>query len=479
MSPDALIPCETVPPYTLPLTIEQFEAALRTGHGRAWQHAVDCGVADRLDAVVYACMHNLAYDAQCEGDRADWMLALVEAAGVTNLVTPLLLQAGNEPPDQDEGFWHAVQRCRVMLELAKRGEDAARALLYQSFRPNGETMDLIGCAEILELDGADGLIFVCQKLGQWIAQDASRLVDDQPLWKFDERAQPGVAARLLKSVRWNDPDIARYLDAVSAQSDFNTSTANTDLEPGAAPSRPRRLYKNLDSFRFDDAIADQRMQAIESRSADDVIDWVRAAPEEAIGGWLRSWGRRAPEQYLMKVADALADETHPPRLCKFLLVFQRRAIPIVTDALLRLAEHPTPDVRWLLNYVLSHVADPRVRELALRCLTPERMLESSLLLFRSNLKPGDAETIERALFLPDDPEGRHGIILDLLKLFEKQFSPESARLMLFAYEHSPCGNCRVRATKVLAEIGAVPEWLAEECRFDAMEELRERFAKET
>ncbi len=197
MLPDDLIPSTTSPPYSLPLPIERFEAALRTGHGRAWQHAVNCGVADRLDAVVYACMHCLAYDAQCEGNRAEWMLALIDAAGVTDVVTPMLLESAAQPPDEDEGFWHAVQRCRVMLELAKRGEDAARALLYQSFRPNGETMDLIGCAEILELDGADGLIFVCQKLGQWIAEDASRQVDDQPLWKFDERAQPGVAARLL------------------------------------------------------------------------------------------------------------------------------------------------------------------------------------------------------------------------------------------------------------------------------------------
>ncbi len=180
----------------------------------------------------------------------------------------------------------------------------------------------------------------------------------------------------------------------------------------------------------------------------------------------------------MTVAEALANENHPPRLCKYLLAFRRRRIPILTDKLLRLAEHPVRDVRWLMNIVLADVADPRVRELALRRLTPDGMLEKSLLLFVSNLEAGDAGLIEGALHVPDDPDDLHGIIHDLLDIFEKPAGGEAARLMLFAYEHSPCGNCRARAVKALDKIDAVPAWMAQECRFDAMEELRERFAKQ-
>ena len=72
----------TPAPFRLPLNDAQFRRALQAGHGRALMHVVRHGVGQSLEAVVDACIHNRAYDAQCEGDRARWMLEIIDAGHV-------------------------------------------------------------------------------------------------------------------------------------------------------------------------------------------------------------------------------------------------------------------------------------------------------------------------------------------------------------------------------------------------------------
>ena len=165
-------------------------------------------------------------------------------------------------------------------------------------------------------------------------------------------------------------------------------------------------------------------------------------------------------------------QSHPDRLCKYLRVFGRRALPDFDARLLAYAEHADREVRCLANRALSRVAHPQVRRLAVERLSAGKVSEDELGLLRSNYELGDAALIEPLLRAPEDTDELHALTLDLVGLFEAHTVAESASAMAFVYEESPCSNCRSRAAGVLADSGQLAPWLREECRDDCSEATR-------
>ena len=104
------IPSTDTPPFSLPLSVREFERALSIGHGRAWLHASRHGVDGLHDVITHALLHSLAFDVQCEGDRGPWMMAIVDAANAGDLFYPKIIERVHEPPEGDYAYWHIHQR---------------------------------------------------------------------------------------------------------------------------------------------------------------------------------------------------------------------------------------------------------------------------------------------------------------------------------------------------------------------------------
>ena len=175
---------------------------------------------------------------------------------------------------------------------------------------------------------------------------------------------------------------------------------------------------------------------------------------------------------LAVVFEAMVLQSDAGRLCKYLGVFGRRALPVFDSRLLRYAEHESSDVRRSANRALSHYSHPEVRRLAIERVSDGRFLEDELRLLMKNYQPGDAAILERAIHAPEDRDHLHGLIFDLVQLFEANPVVEAAQPMHFVYEESPCSNCRCNAVKVLIATDSAPEWLLEESRYDSSEETR-------
>ena len=58
------------------LSKEEFFTALKRGHGRAFLHVQNFGLAGVADLVLEACLKNPVYDRQCESSRAAWLYSL-------------------------------------------------------------------------------------------------------------------------------------------------------------------------------------------------------------------------------------------------------------------------------------------------------------------------------------------------------------------------------------------------------------------
>ena len=111
------------------LTADAFRDALCKGLGRAVLHVRKHGCSGVEQHILDACLHDLAYDAQCEGNRAPWLypiLCLCKDKKPFRDAILESLQAATEHYDAGQLF--ALARF-----FAKEGDAAARSAIYEKF----------------------------------------------------------------------------------------------------------------------------------------------------------------------------------------------------------------------------------------------------------------------------------------------------------------------------------------------------------
>ena len=114
---------------------------------------------------------------------------------------------------------------------------------------------------------------------------------------------------------------------------------------------------------------------------------------------------------------------------------------------------------------LAHVSHSDVRALALR--------RTSVALLTKNHQPGDHALILRWLAEADGEDAIHDIAQDSLEFWKAHPDPPTAPdLLIQIYERNPCQQCRETAVRDMLELGCLPDRIAEECLFDASEEIR-------
>ena len=412
-------------------------------------HVRQHGVSGHEELILQACTHNLAYDAQCEGDRAEWMMEFIDAAGLESEALARVvrdLSRGSPPRD----YRDQAQTLRLALMLARRGHREARSALYSTFKPWVSSEDLVACVEIIELDGTDGLLFAAERAGQWIENDPGTETWDYPLRVYDRERGQGTAEGILRAAARRNTLIATYLQRLQEEGRIGTD----DSSPDSGQSR-------FDRFR--------------SYAGCDIIRDIEAIdPSENRNRMLyRRWGREASEHDLRAVAAAMFAETNEKRIALYLHVFLRRGLPELDPRLRELADCKDRDIRALAYKVLANHEDPTVRDLALDRIRKGRTTEGELLLFQENYRPGDWPAIEQELHLPEDPDELHAVTMDLLHVFQVNNLEESCSPLMLVYEHSPCALCRHSAVKALLDLGRAPAWVLEECCHDVDEDTRQ------
>jgi hypothetical protein len=116
---------------------------------------------------------------------------------------------------------------------------------------------------------------------------------------------------------------------------------------------------------------------------------------------------------------------------------------------------------------------------ALELLVSNQWQTCAIDLLVGNFETGDLPTINAALINSDDSNSRHRITMAIKDLYQNQQPIGIDETLLLVYEHGPCGFCRYQAVKWLMEINALPDWIKQECRFDANSEIRELVAADS
>lgn len=420
----------------VPLPQDIFADAIRKGLGRALLHVREYGSHGVAQDIIYACLNNLAYDAQCEETREEWLFGLLEASGLKDVARQDILKAIGKP-ETESTTWTMLQLVCLASEYARRGDQEAKEAIYHAFDRHRHACqaDWLGVEQIVSLDGMPGLLHVAKALGAESLRNPTWLVDETAFeiaaGKFGAEA---VMAQLAQRAE-EDRDIQAYREAVQKQ-----------LEQRKQPKV--RAAKPLAEV----------LAAIES--SDDRCFW------------LMPWSAKASQNDLTTLSDRLLQESRPTQQARYLRAFTRKEMPRITERLFELAESQDTDVRWLSVRALSNTSDSRVREFAIRLLKREPARVDALEMLARNYEPGDHLLVESVLPTEGDNDAIHSAVLDVKKISHHAKDPNLARCLLWVYEISPCATCRQEAIKELLKVGRAPQEMLQECLWDCLQDTR-------
>jgi hypothetical protein len=140
---------------------------------------------------------------------------------------------------QDSDTWHSVHRFFIAKWLTKDGYPEAGSAMCNAFVPGPNFGEHIAC-DFVDLDGAEGLLFVAERLGELILSTPPCMLDTGLLmFHAGEELGEDQSCAILQSARDN-PRIAAYLDYLEAVA-TRRATQRRLFARSEPPTRPQAL----------------------------------------------------------------------------------------------------------------------------------------------------------------------------------------------------------------------------------------------
>ncbi|QDU04599.1 hypothetical protein V6x_43270 [Gimesia chilikensis] len=429
-----------VSPPPVPTPAEQRDALAKgLGRARLW---AEQGVLTE-EPLREACLQDLRYDHMCEDLRGDWLWEIINAAGFRNAIRVPLLHALYELSAPE----NARQLCKLAQHYAASGDAAFRDLLYQIVTQKplaAADYDFLGESELLALEGERGFLCAAKSRGAQIKH-----ID----WDWPEESLLREAGELIGETRihellssTSDPDLNRFFESWQQQ-----------LREKAERKQQKQRHRKK-----------QQAQQTEETSVETVLE---AARGETHCSWFRSWGTQAAPTELNVVLQALKSSKEPVVLLNLIKVFANRALPEFDSRLIELCQHPDPELQRRAWVALANNSHPEIREFAKQQLN-ENQPACLFSLFIRNYEPGDENRLLAALSLPEDASESHSVLSDLIEVLKENPTADCSSLARVIYRFTPCEICRYKAVQLLHDRSRIPDWMANECRFDSYAETR-------
>ncbi len=428
-----------------PIELQQM---LHAGMGRAILFLMNQDTAQYRDVILDACLHNYAYDKQCEDERADYLYPLIKASGEIEYYRENILSA--LPLETD--YYDAEQLLDFAVLFARDGCEQARSAIYDKLhRRNTDALprDLSGVSQIIELDGISGLIH-CLEYIESNPDLIGAYQDDMLIWQAEEVTSiEEVRLALIEAVQ-NKPAVARMLASINEY-----SIEWTAEEIVRKRKEMRGSHKSLS-----DTISSE-------------TTWQELKKRPEFRRLLPSWSRVASDSEFERAALDLESFTDPKQLAAYLRLFVKRPFPLDPNKLIKLVDYPDEGVVWRALTDLETIHHPDVRALFMRIIEVPELSDQAIGLLRSNYETGDDQIIMRLLEAENDLDNLHALCGDTNHTYQENPVPEGNEPLLLVYEKVPCALCRHTCLEIIQSLAEIPDWMIEECRYDSNSGTRE------
>ena len=414
-----------------------FADVLQKGLGRAFNYVKQLDELEIRDDLLNACLHNLAYDAQCESRSAKWLFELIHLTGNSEFYRDKIFTA--LPTTND--FWDLKQLYDLVLIWAKQGNLEAKEIIYRTYEKQELNESWLGGEQIIKLDGIDGLLAVADIFGAKLLED-HELGEDNSLINIACESYGSTKVKsTLEKEALNNINIKAYLNAVkSSEENYGDFKRN------------RNKNKKIE--------LDYIMQKIEQKKSSFYI--------------FNRFGINATHAEIEQIFYLLSKETRKKQLCRYLWIFKNRAFPKLDNRLFDLAASDDEELQYFAIAALANNKSNSLHDLAIKLIQqqPKSIDNRVLSLFINNYQSGDFKTIESVLTSSQDIDFRHYAGMDLIKIIDAQNNPELIDCALWVYEYTPCSHCRHEILKILIDTQQTTSNILEECLHDCCPDIR-------
>ena len=444
-----------------PLSKRDLLRAIRLGHGRALIDLRAFGPRGMASDIERLMESNHEYDPQCSGGVRAWYTH--EIARATDPSGKMLRRVLSKLGDQTS-YWERRHLQALAAIEARRGETWAYRLLLSAMRKWPIGFDAPVHTDLIELGGVPVLI-------EWLIR-AGR-VDPERVDGWDLKCALKAAAKRGGGVQ----QVRKTLIIAAARNQHVRKSINSAAYHDQSL---RRAFRRVLDIPTPTKPASAQPQVKEPRTSEEsrqfVLAWLAHGGPSVLRSMAKKHAVRLTPQDSNHLIALLEQQTSKPSFNVLLWrpVLDVMPIPTRVQPLLRLSRHGEWRIRCHASRLLGRINKPSVRKHALRLLSdrPEIVASSGLESLRSSFKPGDETAVLTACKHMRGERFVHSMGLDLRKLAESQPLGDWHDVLLWLYEHTPCGICRDGALELLIKRAEVTREILNEALFDGCADVR-------
>ncbi len=410
------------------------------------------------DVVLWGCLHNLAFDAQCEGTRADYVYKLTKYFDDEEYFLNPLVEVYEKYKSKD--LWQFHHLTWLLQCFAADGKEIAldslrkkykflhsRLINKRSFRSYDYERDYFEaiCFSLKALGGIDEMLE--------IASDMGELFEKNPHYSgssfdwFCSQMSDSFGERKLNSILKLEAEKSKYIkifydNYTQALSELQ-SFIRTPIEPLSAFDMKKEIDEKetlpqCEKVRF-------------KRLSDDVEK--------------------------EKLARIIMDEPNEDKKAELLSVFTPSKMPflfIPHDILIEYAKSTNENLKNAAIDILTDCVSEEARAFGFQLLKNESNKYRAIKILLCNYTKNDKEfllsLLENIKIDYDEETDWHNIGLKILELNDLGVKLPK-EFFLYIYNKTLCSNCREGAIRALAKRRALTKDIIEECRFDSNDDI--------
>ena len=408
-----------------------FRNSIRNGTGEAIVLLKKNPSIDFDEYILDACTHNLAYDPQCEGSRADYLFEILSfAKNREKIIDEILMNLSSS----NKEYWDVHLLFDLALLLAKEGNGLARKVIYKRYANNlSEDFECIDTDVLVKLDGLNGLEFVADIQGKQLDKDSNFWIDE---WLLD----------------------------ICKEYFPKTSPKNYLIEKSHNNKYIELFLSEMEEFesKEDDSKKKSKLSLLE------LLDTVKRGENIPIisGKWLN-------EEELLNLVQILQKEEDEWKIQSYLRILKFAKYPLDISTLLPFLKVKNEQIKRSTLNILSKVKDEKIRELIDSNYSNLDFLFEHLRLFESNFLEKDMEVLFRIFNRLKDEDEIHFFGLVICAIARENTIENPKRLIEELYYVNNCSICRESFIKILMSTNQLSDKIYEELKYDCDSSIRQ------
>lgn len=404
------------------------------------------------DIVLWGCLHNLSYDTQCEGTRADYVFRLASYFDDDEYFVLPTAEVFLNTPYRD--YWLFSHFAHLLELFAENGNITAKNALEKKYR---ELLSVLIVKKSFRGLDFERDCFVA--LAVELANDTEvfmKIISD-------------IGGLFKANPHYDWEDFEWFY--VCAESFLGKKRIEKLLEQGA------KLSRNIAAFWEDMKKANCERAAVgkKQRAAVTAEQIERELDETGeISAISRVKFETAEQEEKEKLALKVLEETDLAKKEKLLYAFVGCGFPFAHDEIIGYTQSESEALRETAFAVLAESKSEEVHGYARELLTEQKNIENAILMLVKNYKVEDKDMLLTSLAtVKMDYKNKtlwHEIGLKILDVFNEK-GKLTKETLFWIYENTLCSCCREYALRALAKHRWLTREIIEECRFDSNDDI--------